>query len=84
MNRAEIEAMTSPVRCAHCGQIYDLGTVEVTARYVDCSMWKSPCCRRMVDDRGETGWKSTKDYYPLDRRELDRLDVHGVLGWGGF
>ena len=59
--------MTSPVECAYCHQVYDLGTVTVTARYMDCSVWKSPCCDRTVDDRGETGWKSIKDYYPLDR-----------------
>ncbi len=65
---AQIDGMTSPVRCAHCSRIYDLGTVTATARYTDCSMWKSPCCKRLVDDRGETGWKSTKDYHPLYRR----------------
>jgi hypothetical protein len=64
----DTRGMTSPVQCAHCGQIYDLGTVTVIARYADCSMWKSPCCNLMVDDRGETGWKPTKDYYPLHHR----------------
>lgn len=59
--------MTSPVRCTHCGGVYDLGRVEVTARYTDCSMWKAPCCKALVDDRGETGWKSFKDYVRLDQ-----------------
>lgn len=59
--------MHQPVECAHCHRVYDLGTVEVTARYTDCSMWKAPCCGRTVDDRGETGWKSFKDYHRLDR-----------------
>lgn len=63
-----IAAMFKPVRCASCGKIYDLGKVEVTARYADCSMWKAPCCGRVADDRGETGWKSTQDYYVVDRR----------------
>lgn len=62
-----IEDMFDPVRCRHCPGIYDLGTVEVTAHYVDCSVWVTPCCRRTVDDRGETGWKSFKDYDRLSR-----------------
>ncbi|MGI5247565.1 hypothetical protein [Dactylosporangium sp. CA-139066] len=62
----QIRDMMFPVRCT-CGQVYDLGKVEVTARYTDCSMWKAPCCGRQADDRGETGWKSTQDYYRLDR-----------------
>jgi hypothetical protein len=56
------EGMMSPVRCTHCGGVYDLGMVEVTARYADCSVWKTPCCGATVDDRGETGWKSRSDY----------------------
>lgn len=61
-----VDEMLSPVRCT-CGQVYDLAAVHVTARYSDCSMWNAPCCGRPADDRGETGWKSTKDYYPLRR-----------------
>lgn len=60
--------MMFPVRCAHCSGVYDLGSVEVTARYADCSMWNAPCCRRQVDDRGETGWKSRGDYTRIERR----------------
>lgn len=56
--------MTSPVQCSYCGGIYDLGKVEVTARYADCSMWKAPCCKRTVDDRQ---WKSLKDYTRLEK-----------------
>lgn len=51
------DGMTSPVRCM-CGQVYDLGTVTVTARYADCSVWTTPCCRRSVDDR--PAWGSTE------------------------
>ena len=65
-----VAAMTFPVRCAHCGGIYDLAKVEVTARYTDCSMWKSPCCGLLVDDRGDTGWKSRKDYEHLPSSPL--------------
>jgi hypothetical protein len=64
---ADTAGMFSPVRCAYCPKVYDLGAVNVIARYTDCSMWKCPGCQRVVDDRGETGWKSTKDYYPIQR-----------------
>lgn len=65
--------MEKMVRCAYCGGTYNLSTVAVTARYSDCSVWNSPCCNRVVDDRGETGWKSNKDYYVIDTPE-DYLD----------
>lgn len=47
----EVLDMTSPVRCMRCGGVYDLGHVTVTHRYADCSMWRTPCCDREVDDR---------------------------------
>ena len=68
-----ISDMFNPVRCTCCGNVYDLGKVEVTARYTDCSVWKAPCCQRVVDDRGETGWSLRKDYEPIDK---DRVS-HG-------
>jgi hypothetical protein len=74
--KESIEDMTSPVRCAYCNGVYDLGTVEITGRYADCTLWTSPCCRRTVDDRGETGWKTTKDYY----RITDRYEVRDQYG----
>jgi hypothetical protein len=57
--------MHQPVECCWCGGVYDLGTVTVTGRYADCSVWEAPCCGRTVDDRGETGWKPTQDYRRL-------------------
>lgn len=66
-----IRLMSSPVRCT-CGRVYDLGAVEVTTRYQDCSVWRAPCCGRLADDRGETGWKTTKDYFPLSAQEVAR------------
>lgn len=47
---AAIADMFYPVRC-NCGQIYDVGKVTVTARYLDCSVWTTPCCGRHEDDR---------------------------------
>lgn len=69
IEREEIAAMVKPVRCT-CGTVYDIGKVTVTARYLDCSVWKTPCCGRTVDDRGETGWTTRKDYEVIDKKEL--------------
>lgn len=71
--------MTSPVRCGHCGGVYDLGTVTVTARYADCSVWRSPCCGRTVDDR-PAGWKAYADYTEIDKSQPMRLDPLGRPG----
>jgi hypothetical protein len=65
-----------PVLCTHCGGVYDAGSVTVTARYADCSMWVSPCCRRTVDDRDE-GWKSRPDIRKLTADEANRLTRNG-------
>jgi len=83
MTHPDISEMFSPVRCAHCNGVYDLGKAEVTARYTDCSMWRSPCCNVLVDDRGETGWKSRKDYYPIDRNAPlgGWVDINGRPMW---
>lgn len=61
----DTSGMSSPVRCTHCHNVYDLAAVTVTGRYTDCSMWWSPCCDLLVDDRYETGWKSRADYVRL-------------------
>lgn len=66
--QAQIEGMSQPARCRFCHKVYDLGTVTVTARYADCSVWKTPCCGHTADDRGETGWKSFKDYERIKLR----------------
>ena len=65
---ADTAGMRAPVRCSHCCGVYDLAAVTVTGRYTDCSMWRSPCCDLLVDDRGETGWKSRGDYVRLRPR----------------
>lgn len=69
--RADTAGMHYPARCAHCGRVYDLAAVTVTARYADCSMWRAPCCGRLVDDRG-VGWKPRADYVELDRDRRTR------------
>lgn len=58
------KGMSSPVRCTHCGQVYDMSIVTITTRFVDCSRWTSPCCKRTVDDRGPS-WKPNPDFERL-------------------
>lgn len=63
----DISGMDIPVACGFCGEIYDLAVVKVTARYSDCSVWTTPCCRRAgVDDR--PAWGTGRRSY----RELRR------------
>lgn len=47
----KIAGMMFPVLCIHCGGLYDMAAVEVLARYADCDVWKTPCCKREVDNR---------------------------------
>jgi hypothetical protein len=51
----DTRGMSAPVRCRTCGEVYDSGKVEVTARYVDCSVWTAPCCGRIADSRDPEG-----------------------------
>lgn len=72
----DVAGMMFPVECAFCGAAYDLGAVTVTARYSDCSCWKTPCCGRATDDRsvGLFG-HSRPQFFRLDRdgnREAQR------------
>lgn len=62
--QAQIEGMRYPVRCTRCRGVYDVANVEVTARYSDCSVWVSPCCKQTVDDR-PAGWVSRPDIEKL-------------------
>jgi hypothetical protein len=54
-------------RCTHCNAIYDIGNVEVIASYADCTVFKSPCCNRTVDERQ---WKSLPDVTPVYPGEI--------------
>jgi hypothetical protein len=63
-SQPDISEMTTPARCAWCWRVYDLGRVTVLSRYSDCSIWRSPCCGRLVDDRR---WGSRSDYTEIDK-----------------
>lgn len=43
--------MNSLVRCTYCGVMYDEMGVKVIARYADCTLYETPCCKRTTDDR---------------------------------
>lgn len=58
-----LDEMMFPARCG-CGSVYDLAAVTVTARYADCSMWTTPCCRRTTDSRPK-GWCTGPGYTEL-------------------
>lgn len=68
----DISGMSQPVKC-RCGNIYDLGKVTIVQRYLDCSVWQTPCCKQLADDR-PAGWSSVQWYTRLDR-------VDDELGW---
>ena len=43
--------MRFPMRCLRCGHVHDAGSVEVVGRYSDCTTWRCPSCRSLIDDR---------------------------------
>lgn len=50
-NQSDLTAeMTTPVRCTHCGGVYDLAKVKGT-NLPDCTLYQTPCCNKAVDDR---------------------------------
>lgn len=55
----DITGMLVPVICNHCGKVYDLCGGNVIHRYADCTVYETPCCKIMVDDRE---YKSMPDY----------------------
>lgn len=94
VGRTPIERMMIPVRCSHCRTVYDMTRVEVTGRWLDCTAWIAPCCKRSVDDRGSYGIGPNRTHYQeLTRDEVQAyadgtyypLDIFGrplpVAGW---
>jgi hypothetical protein len=51
------------VKCTHCGLTYNLESVKIIARYSDCTVFKTPCCNVMADDRE---WKILPDFKKVD------------------
>lgn len=46
-----IDKMIAPVKCSHCGKIYDLTEGKVVHRFADCTLYDTPCCNTKADDR---------------------------------
>lgn len=63
IDEPDTTGMMNPVRC-RCGQVYDLCAVTVLARYSDCTVFTTPCCRRRADDRP---WKGSPDFTKIGR-----------------
>lgn len=42
-------------RCLRCNHVHDVGDVEIVQRYADCTTWKCPNCKSVIDDRPK-GW----------------------------
>lgn len=51
----DTSGMSWPVRCLRCNHVHDGGKVTVVQRYSDCSTWRCPNCRSLIDDR-PGGW----------------------------
>ena len=62
--KSEFDKMLIPVHCNHCGRNYDLCDTEVVHRYADCTQYKTPCCKKLADDRE---WKSFPDFVKLKK-----------------
>lgn len=45
------ESMTFPAICRHCAHVHDAGKAETVQRYTDCSVWRCPACKTLIDDR---------------------------------
>lgn len=50
------------VYCKKCGEVYDLGDIELVARYADATSFKTPCCKKIVTK----GLLRDNPYIPLD------------------
>lgn len=44
-------AMLWPALCRHCRHLHDAGRAPTVQRYSDCSVWRCPGCRTLIDDR---------------------------------
>lgn len=61
--REDYPDMAFPCLCT-CGEVFDLGAVEVRQRYSDCTVFLLPCCNRTTDDR-PAGWRSGPNFERL-------------------
>ena len=74
----EIQKMMIPVKCNHCGRVYDLCKTEPIQRFMDCTVYKTPCCHKVVDDRGGDG------LFGVSRPAFERIDKSKIEGYESF
>lgn len=74
----DLADMMYPVRCLHCSGTYSLTHVHVTARYMDCSVWTTPCCGHPgVDDRPDV---ARRHYQAISKNEATHGDYYDTFG----
>ncbi len=64
-DKKEIDKMTYPVSCNHCGKNYDLCDVKSEHRFSDCNVYTTPCCKTKADTRD---YKSLPDFTKIEKR----------------
>jgi hypothetical protein len=70
--------MLVPVCCMHCGKVYDLAATETVARYADATVFTTPCCGRLADDRT---WKSLPDFQKIAPDASVRDNRGNLIGY---
>lgn len=61
-DRERISKMIVPVVCNFCREVYDLCDGVPIHRYADCTLYKTPCCGRVADDRQDKANPDFKKY----------------------
>lgn len=54
MQTPDVTDMTHPMICKWCRHVHDAAKVKVIDRYSDCSTWRCPGCKTLIDDRPES------------------------------
>lgn len=65
----DTSGMTYPMKCLRCHHVHDAGAVDVVHRYSDCTMWRCPNCKALIDDRPR-GWGGSAIRYPSDDEDM--------------
>lgn len=64
--RSQEPDMLHPALCRHCQHLHDAGRELTVQRYADCSVWKCPRCRTLIDDRPQSWGGSLTGQEALD------------------
>lgn len=53
-NPSLMDGMSHPAVCRHCRHVHDAGQAATVQRYSDCSVWRCPNCKVLIDDRPQS------------------------------